>query len=596
MDSKNLIINDENEEIDFKQIYSFLKRRKKNISIITLGGFLISAFYLIFRNPLWEGHFQIVLTNPESGSSGGINNFLSQNRNLSNLIGINSGGNEINTEITILKSPLVLRPVFEFVKKERVKNGKSIEGFNFRGWQRNNLDISLEKDTSVLNLYYRDHNKKLILPVLNLISNDYQDYSGRNRRIGIDNGLNYLKDQVSLYKVKSINSLKRLEEYGIKNKISLINSDSSILKSSSSFEAIQSFGDIRSNKSFLTDVEEGRDIALSKIRNIQSQIKSLNGLKVGQNDKEILYFGIKNQVVDKNKLIDEIAKNEIKLSLAKTNFLPKDVLLKQLEMRREVLIDTLKLQTSGLLKGQLIDAKDKLKIYERPQNVIFEYKQLYRDSQLNERTLGKLESELQQLLLEKSKYEKPWELISNPYLLEKPVGLSKSRVILTGTFLGFLLGLLISFIKDKTSNLVYSKKEFEKLIDYPFLITIPTTNNSSFDEYIDILINTDLFINIDKNNYCLIAPSNDGDVNPLFKNFAEKLKRSLSPKDIKLCKKLSDANQYSNKILLFTSGNLSKIELKKVINSLNLQNGNVLGWIYFDNELDKFKVSNLDKS
>ena len=55
---------------------------------------------------------------------------------------------------------------------------------------------------------------------------------------------------------------------------------------------------------------------------------------------------------------------------------------------------------------------------------------------------------------------------------------------------------------------------------------------------------------------------------------------------------MSESNQYTNKILLFKSGNLSKIELKKVINSLDLQNGNVLGWIYFDNELDNSKNKN----
>ena len=117
------------------------------------------------------------------------------------------------------KSPLVLRPVFNFVKQERIKNGKSVEELNFRVWQKNNFVISLEEDTSVLNIYYRDLNKKLVLPVLNLISKDYQDYSGRNRRTGIDNGISYLKNQVSLYKIRSINSLKKLEDYGIKNKI-----------------------------------------------------------------------------------------------------------------------------------------------------------------------------------------------------------------------------------------------------------------------------------------------------------------------------------------------------------------------------------------
>ncbi len=581
---------EEDENINLKDIANFLKRRKKFISLISIGGFLASILYAFLKPPLWEGHFQIVLTNPKSSSDSRINNFLNQNQNLSKLIGINKEGNAIKTEITILKSPLVLRPVFNFVKQERIKNGETVEELNFRVWQKNNFVINLEEDTSVLNIYYRDLNKKLVLPVLNLISKDYQDYSGRNRRTGIDNGISYLNNQVSLYKTKSIIALKKLEDYGIQNKITLLKSNTTSFESNLSFDT-NGFLNNSQNKDFLTDVETGRDKALSKILNIKSQIKSLDKLRVGKEDREIMYFGIKNQLFEENSLINQINQNEIELSRAKEIFSPTDILVRKLELQRKGLLAALKSQTIGFLEGQLIDAEDTLKIYERPQNVLVEYKQLYRDSKFTEETLAKLELKLQQLLLEKSKYEEPWELISNPYLLEKPVGLSKSQTILAGTFLGMLLGILISFIKEKSSNLIFSKGEFEKILNYPFLMTIPNAKETSLNEYIDILINTDLFINV-KEDYCLIAPYSEGKFNPLFKNFAEELKKSLMPANIQICNKISEANKYKNKILLFTSGNLSKNELDKVINSLNLQKGTVLGWIYFDNTLDNLKDKN----
>ena len=45
----------------------------------------------------------------------------------------------------------------------------------------NNLSVNLERGTSVLDITYRDTDKNLVLPVIELISKKYQDYSGRDR-------------------------------------------------------------------------------------------------------------------------------------------------------------------------------------------------------------------------------------------------------------------------------------------------------------------------------------------------------------------------------------------------------------------------------
>ena len=63
MNSQNILMQEENENIDLKEIAHFLKRRKKFISYISIGGFLASILYAFFKPPLWEGHFQIVLIN-----------------------------------------------------------------------------------------------------------------------------------------------------------------------------------------------------------------------------------------------------------------------------------------------------------------------------------------------------------------------------------------------------------------------------------------------------------------------------------------------------------------------------------------------------
>ena len=64
------------------------------------------------------------------------------------------------------------------------------------------IDIKLIKGTSVLTLSYRDHNKNLIIPVLEKISKKYQLYSRTKNQSEITNGLNYLENKLMFIKQK----------------------------------------------------------------------------------------------------------------------------------------------------------------------------------------------------------------------------------------------------------------------------------------------------------------------------------------------------------------------------------------------------------
>ena len=108
-------------------------------------------------------------------------------------------------------------PVYEFVKNYKSKNGENTENWKYKDWLKNNLEIELEENTSILNLAYQDTDKDIILPVLNQITNLYQKYSGENRNKNIKNALNYLDNQISIFKKKSLNSMSQGAEFSINN-------------------------------------------------------------------------------------------------------------------------------------------------------------------------------------------------------------------------------------------------------------------------------------------------------------------------------------------------------------------------------------------
>ena len=87
----------------------------------------------------------------------------------------NSNQNE--TQKLILKSELVLLPVFEFVKNEYVKKGIDVSKMELKEWIKQNLYIDYEKQSTVLSIQYKNSDKKLIIETLNLISQKYKEYS-----------------------------------------------------------------------------------------------------------------------------------------------------------------------------------------------------------------------------------------------------------------------------------------------------------------------------------------------------------------------------------------------------------------------------------
>ena len=172
------------DEIDLRQIFGSLLRRKTLIAKITAASVLFAGLYAYTRKPVWEGQFEIVLASAESASSQ-TNPLLQSNPALANLIGASGNNNQLGTEVEILESPSVLKPVFDFVKQKKQQRGISTQGWRYADWLNGNLTIELVNGTSVLELSYRDTNKDLVLPVIEKISQAYQEYSGRDRERGL---------------------------------------------------------------------------------------------------------------------------------------------------------------------------------------------------------------------------------------------------------------------------------------------------------------------------------------------------------------------------------------------------------------------------
>ena len=542
--------------IKFKNIFSFFWRNKKIISPITISFLILSIIYAFIAKKTWEGQFQIVLATDERSE---LSDLVQSNQQILQLAGGDSD-NKLDTEVTILESPLVLMPIFEFIKESKKVGGQNIDNLSFQDWKKDNLSIALKRGTSVLNISYFDQDKNLVLPVIEMMSKAYQNYSQRNRKISLDQGINYLETQTKIFKEKSLNSLRKAQSYAIEQNLTS-------LKNENDEDILNNFG-----------VEFIRIKAADQIRLIDEQLKLFTDPGF---DKK--YMGrFKWTVVPEmkeNPLFIELNRIDFLLETYKSKYKANDIAIKSLQDEKANLLETLSNQTIIFLNAEREKMLAIMKSAERPKGTLVKYRELVRESLLDRQTLENLEQQKQALLLERAKEQKPWELITKPTILDKPVAPQKKQIALLGLISGLFISSSLAYIKEKRTNYIYDKDLIEYLLPFEYLFTLYKKNVKKWDEYIALLAKS-LYEQGEISSIELISlgelPKEIND--KLLKSFKNKLPKIkiISTND------LNNTNEISSKILVMGTGLNSKFEIDNFLEKIKLMKTLISGFIIID--------------
>lgn len=470
-------------DLNIESFINIFSRKKWLILSVSSLFIFLTLIYILFKKRVWAGEFQIVLDNQNQSISSAVeNNLANMSGNfVESIVSANLGDPDLKTEVAILTSPSVLIPIHEFVIEEKKKNNKNYKPDPFFKWEEQ-IAVSLEKGTSVLNIIYKDDNKNLILPVLIKISNAYQDYSGRDKRRVLELEKNYLIEQISLYKIKSSKSLKEAQEFAIDQDMTLVNissfnSQNNINNNFRSLNNLQSALSLSSSENIFsnndysilsnTDIESFRVSSANQIRNINLQLKKIDELESDSNLIQYLSFNIPELSI--GELSKELEKITLRLNDFKSKYKPGIQSLEMLSNKKELLIDELKTQAIGLLKVKKMKLEAEMEAATRPKGTILKYKNLIRDAARDENTLIALENKLRLLNLNESKIEDPWELITNPTLKPFPIEPNKPRAAILGLVIGIFSAFSFAFYKENKTGLVYEDSFYEKLFKTNFL-------------------------------------------------------------------------------------------------------------------------------
>lgn len=202
------------EEINIKSYLKAILRNKYLVFTITFLATTVGIIYTSNKTPIYKGSFQIVVQDKNQNKPA---NNIASNLDQSIFKGLINNKNNNLTQEFILKSPSVLKPVYNFALEKYVSRGQNIEKLSYQKWINNTLNIGFAEGTQVLNISFLDQDKGFILDTLNLIKNKYEDYSRSDKEKEMTRTILYLEKQQKIIKERNLSSQQKLNEFSIDN-------------------------------------------------------------------------------------------------------------------------------------------------------------------------------------------------------------------------------------------------------------------------------------------------------------------------------------------------------------------------------------------
>ena len=545
------------DEIDPLQLTATLRRQWRLIGKVAGGALLLSTSYAFLAPRVWQAEFQIVLASDNSGESQ-LTKLASTNPTIANLAGgLVGGGSRANleTEVKVLESPSVLKPVFDFVRASKQRAGRNVDRLRFRDWTKRNVKVRLEKGTTVLTIAYTDTDHWLILPVINRISREYQDYSGRDRRRDTANAVAYLKQSIAELAPKAELSMQRAQAYALTNDLGLNDGMPAAMGDrypSGGYEKVGS-------------VETSRQLAQAKLLKLSQQLAQVHSA-----GRAVVFQA--PQLGANADLFRQYQATEARLSNLRSRLSNNDELVRNLERQRQSLIATLNRQTIGLLQGELATAKAEVIASSRPRGVVLKHRELVRKALRDEKTLSELENQLQVLQLEQVKRSEPWELISKPTLLDRPVAPRKGLIMALALLAGLIAGCGAALVVDRRSGRVFSEDELQRLLPGPLLAQL---DPQALSAELSLLARGALA----GSHRVALVPVGLAPKAPAVQRLLSQLQQQLPHTELHCSADLVAAADCDHQLLITSLGAATRSQLASLRQQLNLQGRPITGWL-----------------
>ena len=195
-----------------------------------------------------------------------------------------------------------------------------------------------------------------------------------------------------------------------------------------------------------------------------------------------------------------------------------------------------------------------------------------------------MESQLVSLQIQKAQERQPWELISTPAVLDRPVAPRKKRIVALGLLAGLVAGSGAALLVDRRTGLVFSIEELQASLPCPLLKHLPALPPTAWGGAADLLARGPLAAAAGVGPIALI-PIGSVPADQL-QTFSSELRRALGGRELLVSTDLRQTSACSTQLLLTAPGVATRTQLSQLNQKLALQGTPLAGWVLLDPQLE----------
>ena len=461
------------DEVDLRELWRALKRRKKLVGvtaagILVLSG-LITAYQRIFR-PVYQGSFALLITDPLNNESGNRAAATALEGGMFEELARNTTSNDIPTLIELLQSPLLLSPIAQRYNL----NANSLA---------NRITITtggkkLKEAEGILKVSVTGRDPVEDKQLLDDLSSTYLQAALQQRQQRLSDGLNFLNRQAPALEAKTEEIQSEVSSFRQRHSLLEPTTEGRALKQREAAIAAQVL-DLEAGRNRLLRVRQEIANGTLTARGFQEAIGGLGNGSIAGGSVQ----GLTISDVDQS-LLQQLLKVETELAEARAKYNPDSSMVRGLEARLNQLQPLLRKNqleavdaALNLNAGRLETAKAQEtslnnQFLKQPA-LIKQYEALQTRLKIAQENLTGLVTARENFQLEIAQRSVPWRVINPPEIDPNPIKPSIPRNLALGAVLGLVAGAAAGLLRDRMDHVFHHAGEVKMDLGLPLLGHIP---------------------------------------------------------------------------------------------------------------------------
>jgi len=464
----------EDQDFNLRQFIHTLRRRIWVVSGVAAIVTLVNWVNALNQRPVYQGNFRLLIED--------IWNTNATNQILAPSILGNNETSRINTQLEVLRSPVILKPIHTSLLSEYPDlSYGALEG---------NLKITQINETQVLNVSFQGSDPTLVQVVLSRVSAAYLEYSSQQQQNALQQGILFVQNQLPALQNRVDEKQKQVQEF--RQRYTLIDPESKGSEISG----------------LLSNIQSQQQQTQAELIEAQS-LYTLLQRQVGASPDVALASAALSESSHYQTLLTQVQDVESKIATESARFQMDSPQIQALMERRSNLVQLMEIEAQRVLGGriagglndrmtsipldltkQLVQQANKIQVLQvRGQALLGaenqlkqefsiipdlsrQYTDLQRELQIATESLNRFLSTQEKLQIEASQKAKPWQLISEP-TASYPITPDLSRNLMGGLLVGLGLGVAVGLLRDRLDNVFHSVEELKEASRLPILGLIP---------------------------------------------------------------------------------------------------------------------------